>query len=201
MRSFKTGTLVVLTSLALAATAQAAPQKRYFDCGGDTPVTNISEPPLTWSATEPATAASAGGGCVSAVYEVATTQFGGMYAGEVKQLDLTVHGAFGNPAYRALLGVSLNIDVAVDGESLYTGEQVEMSTEAGAVPGGFKATVTIPDLNVPETTKAKQFTITISNPFVDDQYFLGRGASDWASGVTLYSTLDLPEPEPVEEEL
>lgn len=199
--------LAAAAALITAAPAMAqdpapapTPETFYFDCGGDNPFTNLAAAPHTWSATAPTTASTDGGGCYSVVYEVADTTFGGAYAGEVKQLDLTLFGAASNPAYRALLGVSLNVDIAVGGESVFTGEELAAPNEAaGPLPGGFKWTITVPELNIPASTTAKDFVITVSNPYVDDQYVLGRGASDLASAITFYDADDLPEPEPEEE--
>src|SRR4051794_13237739 len=189
MKRLLAGTLAVAASLAITASAQAAPQSFYFDCGGQTPFTNLTEPPQTWSKDAPATAFSSGGGCLTAMYEVGTATFGGTYAGEVRKMDLTVYGVFSNPVYRQVIGtVDFNISVTVDGDEVSTGDTVPMATEAaGPVPGGFKASLSIPDLHIPASAKGKAFAITVSNPYVDDQYFVARGASDAPSGVKLYA--------------
>lgn len=192
----KTLFLAAAAALMVAAPASAAPQTFYFDCGGQTPVTNLTPAPLTWSATPPATAFSDGGGCVSADYQSFTTSFGGTYAGEVKQIDLAVYGALSNPAYRQLLGPSLDVTVAVDGKTVFEGTQLAGGNEAGGpLPGGFKWTQTIPELDIPATATPKKFEITVSNPFADDAYVLGYGASDLPSAITFSAQADLPAPE------
>ena len=83
---------------------------------------------------------------------------------------------------------------------MFAGEELAGGNEAaGPLPGGFKWTLTVPELDIPATETPKTFVISVSNPFVDDQYFLGRGASDLASGITFYDAADLPAPEPEEE--
>ena len=191
MKRLLAGTLAVAASLAITASAQAAPQSFYFNCGGQTPLTNLTAPPATWSATAPS-AAFPQGGCVTAMYEVGTATFGGTYAGEVRKMDLTVYGVFSNPLYRTVIGsVDFNISITADGDEIYTGDTVAMTTEAAGVPGGFKASLSIPDLNLHAKSNARTYEITISDPYVDDQYFLGRGASDLASGVKFYAWDDL----------
>jgi hypothetical protein len=204
MKTFFLAAAAALIAAAPAAAQDPAPaptpESFYFDCGGDTPFTNVTEAPQTWSAAKPDAASTDGAGCYSMVYEMAETTFGGTYAGEVKQLDLTLFGALSNPVYRQLLGVSLNVVITVDGKTVFAGEQLAGGNEAaGALPGGFKWTLTVPELDIPATDTPKTFVISVSNPFVDDQYFLGRGASDLASGITFYDAADLPEPEPEEE--
>lgn len=196
--------LAAAAALMVATTAPAqtpapapTPETFYFDCGEDAPLTNLSEPPLTWSATAPTTASTDGGGCYSAVYEVADTTFGGTYAGEVRQLDLAIFGAFSNPGYRSLLGVSLDVTVEVDGEVVFAGTEIPATTDAaGPLPGGFKASITVPELVIPAGATPKSFVITVADPYVDDPYVLARGASDLASAITFYDAADLPEPEP-----
>lgn len=203
----KTFLLAAAAALVVAAPVQAqtpapvpTPEKFYFGGCGDSPFTNLSAGDLSWSGTAPTTKSTDGGGCYSAVYEVFDTTFGGSYAGEVKQLDLAIYGAASNPAYRALLGVSFNVTITVGDETIFEGEQLDGATEpAGPLPGGFKWTITVPELNVPASATPKNFVITVSNPYVDDQYVLARDASDLASAITFYDAADLPEPEPEEE--
>jgi hypothetical protein len=168
-------------------------------------VTNLTPPADGWSADAPATAMQDGGGCLSASVTppaAGTEQpmtVGGTYAGEVKQIDLTIF-ALSDPLYRKLgLGVSIDVSMSVDGKEVFSQAGLPGAEEdTGSVPGEYKGTFTVPDLDIPATDTAKTYELTIGAHFNDDWYVFGRGASDMASAITFSAQDDLPPPDPGE---
>lgn len=200
--------ILAATSLVIAAPAQAAPQTFFFQCAAAAPLGSVSNlnDASTWSPTAPTTAFPAGG-CVSAdtwqqgaepgntAYD---TVFGGDYAGEVKQFDLTLYSAASDPAYRQIaLPPSIDVTLQVDGETVFAAADLQSFAEPATLQNSYKSTWTISELDIPKTDKAKSFVLTVNTHFTDDPTVWGSGASDLPSGITFYAQEDLP---PVEEE-
>jgi hypothetical protein len=177
------------------------PETFYFGGCGDTPLTNATAAEPTWSATAPTGSLADGDGCVSFAPYFEDAVFGGAYGGEVKQFDLTLYNVASNPLYRQVaLPVSIDLSVTVGGREVYFGEDLQVPAEAdGDLPGGFKATWTIPELDIPATATPKPYVVTVTTHFSDDPFFWGRGAGDVPSSITFYDAADLPEPAPEEE--
>lgn len=200
--------LAAAAALLVAAPAQAqepapvpTPETFYFGGCGDAPLTNLSAGDLSWSPTAPTGALADGNGCVSFAPYFEDATFGGAYGGEVKQLDLTLYSVASSPAYRQIaLPVSIDLVITTGNKTVFAGEDLQAPIEpAGDLPGAFKATWTIPELDIPATATPQNYVVTVTTHFSDDPFFWGRDASDAPSSITFYDAADLPEPEPEEE--
>lgn len=204
----KTFFLAAAAALLVTVPAQAqepapvpTPETFYFGGCGDTPLTNAGAGALSWSSEAPTGALADGSGCVSFAPYFEDAVFGGAYGGEVKQLDLTLYSVASNPLYREIaLPVSIDLTITAGGETVFSGEDLQAPVDpAGDLPGGFQATWTIPELDVPATPTPQDYVVTVTTHFSDDPFFWGRGASDAPSSISFYDAADLPEPEPEEE--
>jgi hypothetical protein len=197
MKRLLAGTLVALAGLTITASAYATPQTRYFECGGQTPVTNLTAPPLAWSSTQPGSIAD-GNGCASVdtwvqgaspgntVYD---SIFGGTEAGEVRKLELTVYGL--RPFDGALAGPNADITLQVDGEVVAELANVKGDPATKPAPAGsLGATYTFTGLDIPAGGE-KEFVISFSSHYTNDPFVVGWGASEVPSGVKLYGYDDL----------
>jgi hypothetical protein len=205
VRHLLAGGAAALT-LALASPALATPQKFYFGGCGATPVNNLTAGTATWSQTAPTGSIQGGQGCTTFIYTPPagagqSATFGGSYAGEVAQIDLTLHSLASQPLYRQLaLPVSLRVSITAGGEEVFSGDNVPFATEAsGSLPGGWKGTTTIPDVFVTASAAGKPFVVTVAPYYNDDPFAIAYGAGDVPSSITFYSQDDLPDPEPEEE--
>lgn len=203
--------LAAAAALALAAPATAqeqtplgTPDPYYFECTGSAPVQTIDVETYSWSATPPADSFQTGAGCgwldpglvagsaqPNPLYDAG---FGGLFKGEVRQIDLTLYAAALNPL---LTSKSIDVIVYVDGEEVANLSQLETAAQAGPADQVAKYTWTIPDLDI-KAIREKQLVIAVSNYYSDDFGGWLQGASEVPSGVKLYSPDDLPEPEPEE---
>lgn len=203
MTSVTRALLCAAAFLAAAVPAQAAPLQRYFDCDASTPVQNARSAAYSWSETAPATSSQQGGGCAYAEpgllvgtnpgNPVADAVFGGSYAGEISQIDLTLYSeTTGHPLNGTLINKTINVAVEVDGELVGDYQQLEASVQEGVTVGSKKYTWVLPDLAIPATAQDKQIVLTVQTYYSDDFTPWVFGASDFPAGVALYGTADLP---------
>src|SRR4051794_25621523 len=193
----------VAATLALAAPALATPQTFYFNGCGQTPLTAVSPTSTGWSAAAPTASSQSGAGCDTFLdgkpAGQQTLTVGGLYGGDVKQIDLTFYGVASNPAYRKLgLPVSIDVDLTVNGKDVFSTDGAGLpgtSESTAAAPGPFKGTFTIPDLAIPVSDPVP-YVLTVNAHYSDDWYVFGQGASDTPSSITFSSHEDIPDPPP-----
>ena len=190
----------IVATLALAAPALATPQTFYFGGCGATPLTAATAPTATWSKDAPTGSLQSGNGCETfldgAPLSQQTMTVGGTYGGDVKQIDLALYSVASNPAYRQLgLPVSIDLTLTVGGKEVYStdGGGLAGSDAAGATPGAFKGTFSIPDLAIPATETPQPYMLTVNAHYSDDWYVFGQGAGDVPSSITFSSHEDLPD--------
>jgi hypothetical protein len=201
--------LAGIAGLALAAPAQAAPKEFFFTCQGDPnkAQTFFAGDPFTWTAEKPATSYQAGGGCGYADTWVSGTAtgntiydaiYGGSYAGAVRRFEFTLHHLAPHPV---IATKEIDVRLEVDGEMTFEGQ-----LSATAVPSSTGAsasdTFIINDIDLPETTAPKQFLLSVSSHYTDDPSVWVHGASEFPSGVRLFTLQDLVDigEEPVSDE-
>jgi hypothetical protein len=197
MKPFFAGLLVAVTSLVIVAPAQAAPQTRYFDCTGTTPVQNVDASTFSWSGTAPAASYQSGAGCgwadpllTNATRPNTQTDaaFGGEYAGEIRKIDLTLYAL--DPAL-GTLGKVIDVDVLVDGETVASFSQLSSDDAGGPapVPAIAKYNYTLDGLDIPAGTDPKSIVLALG-AYNEGAAWL-QGAAEVPSGVKLYAFEDL----------
>jgi hypothetical protein len=189
------GTLAAVASLAITASAQAAPKAFYFDCTGSTPVQNLDATTFSWSATAPTGSYQSGAGCGWADPLLTNADrpnqldaaFGGSYAGEIRKIDLTLYAA--DPAL-GQLGKLIDVDVLVDGDVVASFTELSSDDAGGPapVPAIAQYKYTLDGLDIP-AGKAKSIVLALG-AYNEGAGWL-QGAAEVPSGVKLYAFDDL----------
>jgi hypothetical protein len=196
MKRLLAGTLAAAASLAITASAHAAPKQFYFECTGSTPVQNLDATTFSWSGTAPTASYQSGAGCGWAdplltngnrPNTMTDAAFGGTYAGDVRKIDLTLYAL--DPALGAL-GKVIDVDVLVDGDTVASFSQLSSDDAGGPapVPAIAKYNYTLDGLDIP-AGKAKSIVLALG-AYNEGAAWL-QGASEVPSGVKLYAFEDL----------
>ena len=145
--------VVALGALAAAAPAGATPKEFFFNCTGAAPLQTINVNAYTWSDTAPAKSYQEGAGCgwldpgalagtaqPNPLYDAA---FGGNYAGEVRQIDLTLYA----PAFSPLTSdKTIDVVITSKGTQVYALDGIGATAEPGPDAAINKYTFTIPEI-------------------------------------------------------
>lgn len=201
--------LAAAAALLVAAPAQAqvpaptpTPETFFFDCNAENPFQNLTTGSTSWSPTAPTASYQTATGCLHLdpgllVNDPATDMFlGGTYAGEVRQLELTLFSeTAGSPINETLIPKNISLTLTVDGEELLTEQQISAPVEAGNVNGGKKYTFVVPDLDIPASATPKTYTLQIGTYYSDDFTVWTWGAKEFPASISFLDSLDLPAPD------
>ena len=198
MKRLMAGTLAVAASLAITATASAAPKTFWFNCTGATPVQTIDVDSYSWSDTAPTAGVQDGAGCgwldsglvgtnqPNPLYDAA---FGGEYAGGARKAEITIYGS----DISGVTDKTSDFIITADGEEVYKGMLVP-TVGAGPVQGISAYTFTIPagELKLESSNDPKQIVIAVAGHWLDTTtpgwYF---GAKEVPSNIKLIGFDDL----------
>ena len=206
MKRLMAGTLAAAASLAITASAHAAPKTFWFDCAGPAPLQTLVSDDPTWSETPPSGSVQDGSGCgwldpgalqgsnqPNPLYDAA---FGGTYKGEIDKAVITLYG----PDVPNVSEKTIDLQVLVDGEQAYTGT-LTPAVGAGPAQGIDSFTFTIPAaaIDVAASHGEKSIQLAVSQTYADGGtpgWFLG--ASEVPSNVKFFSYADLTPEEQAE---
>lgn len=195
--------LAATAALVLAAPAQAAPQDFFFDCTGTLPVQTIDVETYSWSADAPTASYQDGAGCgwldpsgISGTVQpnkFYDASYGGVYGGEVRKMEITLYAPVTD-----LTAKAIDLIVTVDGEEVANLPILTPVVGPGPDDAIASFTYTVTGLDMPATTRGKDYVLAVAGHWTDDTPIWLQGTKEVPAGVKFFAFEDLT-PEEQEE--